>query len=268
MRRIRPALGEDEAPDRKTASAPVPATEPVVINIAYGTEKQKWLEEAAAEFQKTPEGRRTIVKLHGMGSVEGAQAVLDGPSPVPIHVWSPASSAYRDVFEQEWRAKHKNNPILTSEKLALTPMVFVTWERLRPPFIKKYGKINFEVVGQAIQEPRGWETIAGEPGWGRFKFSHTHPKFSNSGLLTLVLMAYRFSKKERNLSLADIADPGFLEWLKKFEQAVVRPDGSLTHSTGTLMRDMVLRGPPQYDCVLIYENLAIEYLDAAPRSLG
>ena len=241
---------------------------PVEIHIAYGTEKQKWLEEATAEFQKTPEGRRITVKLHGMGSVEGAQAVLEGPNPIPIHVWSPASSAYRDLFEQEWRAKHKNNPILKGENLALTPMVFVTWESRHAPFIKKYGKANFQTVGQAMHEPRGWEAIAGQPGWGRFKFGHTHPNRSNSGLLTLVLMAYEFSKKERNLSLDDIAQPGFLQWLQTFEQDVARPGGSLTHSTGTLMREMVLRGPSQYDCLLIYENLAIDYLEAARDRWG
>ncbi len=241
---------------------------PVEIHIAYGTEKQKWLEEATAEFQKTPEGRRITVKLHGMGSVEGAQAVLEGPNPIPIHVWSPASSAYRDLFEQEWRAKHKNNPILKSENLALTPMVFVTWESRHAPFIKKYGKASFQTVGQAMHEPRGWEAIAGQPGWGRFKFGHTHPNRSNSGLLTLVLMAYEFSKKERNLSLGDITQPGFLQWLQTFEQDVTRPGGSLTHSTGTLMREMVLRGPSQYDCILIYENLAIDYLEDARDRWG
>ena len=34
------------------------------------------------------------------------------------------------------------------------------------------------------------------------------------------------------------------------------------------MREMVLRGPSQYDCVLIYENLAIDYLDAARDRWG
>ena len=33
------------------------------------------------------------------------------------------------------------------------------------------------------------------------------------------------------------------------------------------MREMVLRGPLQYDCLLIYENLAIDYL-AGPRATG
>lgn len=60
------------------------------------------------------------------------------------------SSAYRDLFEQEWRASHQNNPILNSENLALTPMVFVMWADRREAFIKKYGKVNFKTVGQAM----------------------------------------------------------------------------------------------------------------------
>jgi eukaryotic-like serine/threonine-protein kinase len=240
----------------------------VGIHIAYGTEKQKWLEEATVEFAKTPAGRGIKVNLHGMGSVEGAQAVLAGPSPVPIHVWSPASSAYRDLFEQEWRASHKNNPIVKTDNLALTPMVFVMWQDRRDAFIKKYGKVNFKTIGQAMQEPGGWETIAAQPAWGRFKFGHTEPSRSNSGLLTLVLMAYKFANKERSLSLEDVAQQRFLDWLRSFEQAVARPGGSLTHSTGTLMREMVLRGPSQYDCVLVYENLVIDYLVSARDHWG
>jgi hypothetical protein len=113
-------------------------------------------------------------------------------------------------------------------------MVFVTWESRHAPFLKQYGKVSFQTVGQAMREPRGREAIGGQPGWGQFKFGHTHPNRSNSGLLTLVLMAYEFSKKERNLSLGDIAQPEFLQWLQTFEQGVARPGGSLTHSTGTL----------------------------------
>jgi len=58
---------------------PAAAAAPVEITIAYGTEKKKWLQWAADEFAKTPESGRIKVHLVGMGSVEGAQAVLDGP---------------------------------------------------------------------------------------------------------------------------------------------------------------------------------------------
>ena len=127
----------------------------VEINVAYGTEKQQWLEGATAEFQKTSAGRSIKVNLHGMGSMEGARAVLDGPKPIPFQVWSPASSAYRDAFEQEWRAKHANKPILKSDNLALTPMVFVMWEDRREAFIKKYSKPSFQTVSQAMGEQGG-----------------------------------------------------------------------------------------------------------------
>jgi serine/threonine-protein kinase len=250
------------------AGATLPSPSRVEIHIAYGTEKQKWLEEASAEFEKTAAGSRIKVNLHGMGSLEAAQAVLTGPTPVPFHVWSPASSAYRDLFEREWRAKHATSPIFKSENLALTPMVFVMWESRHAPFVKKYGKVSFRSLGEAIRQERGWEAIGGQAEWGRFKFGHTHPHRSNSGLVTLILMAYEFSAKERNLSRADIAEARFVEWLHIFEQGVARPSGSLTHSTGTLMRDMVLRGPSQYDCLLVYENLTVDYLEAARDRWG
>ena len=58
-------------------------------------------------------------------------------------------------------------------------------------------------------EPKGRESIAKQPDWGRFKFGNTDPNLSNSGLLTLVLMAYEFFKKEHNLSHVDVAQPEF-----------------------------------------------------------
>jgi hypothetical protein len=56
-----------------------------------------------------------------MGSLEGAQALLAGDE--RITVWSPASSNYRDVFEQDWEVKQGGKPILRGEALALSPMV-------------------------------------------------------------------------------------------------------------------------------------------------
>jgi serine/threonine-protein kinase len=250
------------------AAPPVPREGPVEINIAFGTEKRRWFEAAAAEFQQSEAGRGITVALHGMGSMEGARAVLDGPEPIPMHVWSPASSAYRETFERDWRAKYAKSPILRAENLVLTPLVFAMWETRREAFMKKYSGIRFRTIAEAMQEPGGWGTIAAHPDWGRFKFGHTDPEHSNSGLFTLVLMAYEFLGKEYNLSRDEVARPSFGDRVRRFEQGVVRPNGVLTHSTGDLMGQMVNRGPSQYDCVLVYENLAIDYLDAARDRWG
>ncbi len=257
-----------------SSSTPVPTTaaqpsrDRVVVNIAYGTEKKKWLESARDEFLKTAQGEGIEINLIGLGSIESADAILEGPTGLPphkpIHVWSPASSSYRDKLVSEWKIKHgKSGPILSGQNLALTPMVFVMWKSRYDEFVKKYGKISFETLNEAMKEPAGWSGIAGKSEWGLFKFGHTDPNKSNSGLQMLVLMAHEFSGKPRGLTVKGVTDSGFQDWLGAFERGVTRHGSSLTHSTGTLMEEMVLRGPSQYDCLILYENLAIDYMATA-----
>src|SRR5215831_13014760 len=93
------------------------------IGVAYGTEKQRWLEWAVDEFAKSPRGSQIKVNLIPMGSIESAHALLAGDQ--RIVAWSPASANYKDVFVQDWQVKYNTNPIAKEEALALTPMVFV-----------------------------------------------------------------------------------------------------------------------------------------------
>ena len=91
----------------------------VKLGIAYGTEKEAWLQWAVAEFAKTPEGRGIAIELLPMGSQEGAKALLAGDQ--RINVWSPASSLYEGSFVKEWQAKYNKPPIARQEDLVLTP---------------------------------------------------------------------------------------------------------------------------------------------------
>src|SRR5215813_625601 len=107
----------------------------VELGIAYGTEKQRWLEWAVQEFAKTRDGKRIKVNLIPMGSLEGAHALLNGDQ--RIQVWSPASSLYKDTFVQEWQIKYSQNPIIKEEPIALSPMVFVVWDERYQAFVPK-----------------------------------------------------------------------------------------------------------------------------------
>lgn len=256
------AAPADRSKPAATAAQPTPAGETVEIGVAYGTEKERWLKWAVEQFAETDEGRGIKVDLIPMGSVEGAKAVLSGDE--RIHVWSPASALYKDVFVQDWQVKHGKNPILKGENLALTPMVFVAWEERYNAFIEKYKELTFKTIGRALQEQGGWEGIAGKPEWGMFKFGHTNPNRSNSGLMALVLMAYDYSDTCGNLTLKNIVDTDFQEWMQKLENGVT----GLIDSTGTMMKDMVLKGPASYDVVLVYENTAIDYLKNAEGRWG
>jgi ABC-type Fe3+ transport system substrate-binding protein len=238
------------------------AADAVEIGIAYGTEKERWLQWAAGEFAKTGDGGRVKINLLPMGSLEGAQAVLAGDT--RIQVWSPASALYKEVFVGEWQVKHNAQPIVREENLALSPMVFVMWKERHDAFVAKYGEVSFKTLGQALAEAAGWEAIAGRPEWGLFKLGHTRPDQSNSGIATLVLMAYDFHHKARDLALKDILDPAFNNWEQGFERGV----SGLSNSTGNMMREMVLKGPSAFDALVVYESVAIDYLKNAEGRWG
>jgi Bacterial extracellular solute-binding protein len=252
----RPAAGDADGVSAADAGG---AT---TIGIAYGTEKQRWFEWAVSEFAQSREGRAVRIQLLPMGSLEGAQAILAGDK--RITAWSPASSLYKASFVADWTLKHSKAPILRDEALALTPMVFVFWDERHQAFAKKFTAASFRTVAQALDEKSGWDAIAGRPEWGLFKFGHTHPGQSNSGLMTLVLMAFDYQQKCRGLTMKDILDEGFQDWMRQFERGVT----GLSNSTGTMMRDMVLKGPSSFDALFVYESVAVDYLRNAEGRWG
>ncbi len=247
----------------KSAVASLFSFRPAVeIGVAYGTEKRGWLEWAVGEFARTPEGKRIKVNLIPMGSLESAQALLNGDQ--RITVWAPASAAYRDIFVGNWQRKYNDNPIVREEPLALTPMVFVIWDDRYKAFLEKYQHLSLDTVSQAVDAKDGWNEIAHHPDWGNFKFGQTRPSESNSGLMAMALSAYAYHHKAKNLTVKDVQDPGFQKWLAEFEGNVT----GLSNSAGNLMQEMILRGPSSYDGMFVYENLAIESLAKAEGRWG
>ncbi len=156
------------------------------------------------------------------------------------------------------------NPILKEEPLALTPMVFVMWEERYQAFKQHYGAVDFDTVNRALHEPGGWQTIGKQPDWGLFKFGHTNPGDSNSGILALLLAGHNYFKKTDDLTVGEVTDIKFQAWLSQLESAA----SSDSNSTGNLMREMVLKGPSSYDALLVYESVAIDYLKNAEGRWG
>ncbi|HLW65122.1 MAG TPA: substrate-binding domain-containing protein, partial [Gemmataceae bacterium] len=98
---------------------------------------------------------------------------------------------------------------------------------------------------------------------GRFRFGRTNPDQSISGLMSLLLTACEFNH-ERPVSFADVTDPGFQSWLANFKRGLA----GTSNSSGSLMKDMIAEGPSAFDAVVIFENLAIDYLKAAQGRWG
>ena len=256
-------MGKRSFFDAKNSVASLLSPAPQVeIGIAYGTEKQQWLEWAVSQFAKMPEGKRIKINLMPMGSLESAQALLHGDH--RINVWAPASATYKDTFVREWQQRYNENPILREQALALTPMVFVIWDERYQAFSRKHQTLSFDSVNQALQEKGGWDDIAHHPEWGNFKFGLANPTQSNSGLTMIILAAYTYHHKTRNLTTLNIQNPEFQRWLEEFEHGA----SGVSNSTGNLMQEMILKGPSSYDALFVYESSAIESLASAEGRWG
>lgn len=245
-----------------------PSHDPVVVRIAYGTEKRAWLEEAARRFAETDttlNGHPIQIELQGIGSREMVTEIVAG-NLQPV-VASPASSIQIELLRAEWETRYNSNIYLEGaaapQALVLTPLVLVGWQE-RADVLWPTGPQDFwNDLHNALADPQGWSTY-GHPEWGFVKFGHTSPELSNSGIQTLVLLAYGYANKSRDLNSQDILDPGFQTWLTSVEQSVLE----FGDSSGTFMTNMVRFGPSKYDFVMVYENLAIEEAQAAENRWG
>lgn len=238
------------------------AAEPVAITLAYSSEKDAWLKEAAQRFAASGArvGRRAIsVELRAAGSRELALDIAEGRSQ-PTAV-SPASGVQLAQLRAAW-AQRNGGEVVGSEAvpLAQTPLVLVGW-RQRTQALWPSGPADpWRELRDAADG--GWAAF-GHPEWGAVKLGHARPTTANSGLQTLLLMAYSYHGKAGGLSAADARDEGFAQWLAGVEQTARFDD-----STAALLTDMLRFGPSTYDVVAVYESLAIQTFAAAPGRVG
>jgi hypothetical protein len=266
----RTAAGPTSVAPREPA-APGAAGPVVEISFEYSTEKKDWLEAAVAEFARARPGVR--VKLIGKGSLDAASAILDG-SDRPV-LWSPADSLVANLLAADWRTKHQTALFPTSgdaapQPLLLTPMVFAVWEERAKALLgapaagAEIAPLTWEAIRKAVASPRGWAGVGGKPGWGFVTLGHTDPTRSNSGLQALALMAYEYFHITSGLTVEQLLDPKFQEFVKDIERGV----SHFESSTGTFMTEMIRFGPSKYDIAVVYESLAVSQLENAQGRWG
>jgi Ca-activated chloride channel family protein len=255
------------------ASAPA---EPLKLIIVYGSEKKSWFEEQARRFEasgaRTPSGRAIRIDGRPMGSGEAVQAILDG-TPLPSgatavlrpHVYSPASAVYLTLLNQGWLSRAGNTRAIAppGEPLVLSPIVIAIWKPMAQALGWPDKRLGWADLLRVGANPAGWGAF-GFPEWGRFKLGHTHPEFSNSGLLAVLAEAYAGAKKTRGLTVEDVDSAATQAFVRLVEGAVVHYGSS----TGFFAEKMLARGPSYLSAAVLYENLVIEsYQKSAERPL-
>jgi Ca-activated chloride channel family protein len=232
--------------------------EPIALVFLYGSEKQKWLEEVTRDFHdSTPtlNGRPIRVTAIPMGSGETVHELLEGGR--QAHLISPASGAYLELGNA-WAKDKKEPPLVGNRRnnLVLSPVVIAMWK----PMAEALGWPNKEIGWADLRKlatvKGGWGALGiNHPEFGAFKFGHTHPEMSNSGLIALLAQVYAATGKKRNLEVADVENAGTAAFLKELESSVVH----YGESTGFFAKKMLDRGGRNFlSAAVLYENLVIE----------
>lgn len=103
---------------------------PVTISMLYSEDKREWMEYAADRFARVCPNIQ--VKLSGMGTIQGAEAILNGR--VAPTLWAPADELVLSYLAHRW--KERSSEVLfdidAQLSIAISPLVVLMWEdRLR-----------------------------------------------------------------------------------------------------------------------------------------
>jgi Ca-activated chloride channel family protein len=227
-----------------------------VVSIVYGSEKREWLEPLVEAYnleeRETAEGSIIVVEATPMGSIESARAIVEGQ--LEPTVWSPASSIYIPVANAEWRSREHIEDLVTGTPpdLVLSPVVIALWQPMAQALGSPEGGLGWADIAALATSEEGWAAY-GYPEWGSFKFGHTHPNYSNSGIVSVIAEAYAGAGKQRDLTLEDLEDPDLKAFMADVESSIIHYGSS----TGFFAERMFERGPSYLSAAVMYENLVV-----------
>ncbi len=245
---------ESSSPQEGAASEQAPRGSLELV-FPYGSEKEKWIGDVTHDFNqqkiKTQSGKTIFVRALPMGSGETIDNILS--SRLQAHLASPASAAFIKLGNAESRSKMGRDLIASTDNLVLSPVVIAMWKPMAEAIGWSKKPVGWTDILALSRNEKGWQAY-GYPQWGKFKFGHTHPEYSNSGLISLFAEAYAASGKTAGLTLADLDKPQFKQFFGGVEQSVVHYGSS----TGFFGRKMFANGPEYLSAAVLYESMVVE----------
>ena len=227
----------------------------VTVRIVYGSEKQAWLDPLIKQFNdahnKTADGKTIVVEGTALGSIESVNGIISGT--LQPTVWSPASSIYIPVANAEWKKTHADDLVTGNPKdLVLSPVVIAMWRPMAQALGWPDKALGWADIANLATSADGWSAY-GHPEWGQFKFGHTHPAYSNSGIVSIIAETYAGLGKQRGLTDADLQSPQVKDFMTQVESSIIH----YGTSTGFFGDRMFQNGPSYLSAAVLYENLIV-----------
>lgn len=213
----------------------------VAIDIASSNTKENWMNTLVAQFNAEnhtlASGEKIFVRVSHVTSGGSQGDILSGK--IQPTVWSPGDSSWVAGANETWRDRTQR--LLVSQacpSTVLAPSGFAMWRPMAEALGWPDKPISWDDLAALAADPNGWATL-GHPEWGQFKFGHSHPAFSNTGMQMLTALVY-----------STLGTTGGLTPAQVYSQPVVDAFTGVELNTyhygiqnRTLMNILVVRGP-------------------------
>ena len=251
------------AVDRLIQTPPAPAPfqctahfpNPVKLTLYYDLETQDWMKDVIGNFNKKCEGK-IVVELHGDISGQTMQEILAGQ--IKPDIWSPASSLWLQLLNEQWQTSHSGSKIFTTNatdtpSLVKSPVVIAMWQPMAAALGWPNNPIYWTNIAQLSENPQGWAAY-GHPEWGNFKFGHTNPNFSNTGLAAVLAENYAAVHKAAGLTTDDVDNQKTQGFVAGVESSVIH----YGNDTDAFANEMFSKGPSYLSAVVMNESMVAE----------
>jgi Ca-activated chloride channel family protein len=253
-------LGDEPTPTSSIASVTTPVPQgAVVVEFHSSNTKEKWIDEIVADFNagdhQTPGGKPIVVNADHVTSGGSYRAIMDGEIQ-PI-IWSPGSGIWVKKANQTWRDRTGRPLIPNADACPATlhiPLVIGMWRPMAEALGWPDTPIGWSDLADLATNPDGW-AVHGHPEWGKFKFGHAHPDFSNSAMLSMIAEVYAAAGKTAGLTAEDVKSEAVQQRVAAVEQAIVH----YGKWDKWILNKMVERGPGYLHATPTYENNVVLY---------
>jgi len=228
----------------------------LVLNMYYGSEKEAWINDVVSDYNS--HNSSVCIDAVPIGSGQSMQEIVAGA--IQPDIWSPAGSVWLALLNSIWQQKHGSNLISTgandTPSLVTSPVVIAMWKPEAEALGWPNKAIGWADIAALSTNPQGWAAY-GHPEFGAFKFGHTHPDYSNSGLDAVIAENYAAVGKVRGLTVADVTDPKTKAFVTDVESSVIH----YGDSTGFFADKMFSKGPSYLSATVMYESLVVQAND-------
>ncbi|MCB9372875.1 MAG: substrate-binding domain-containing protein [Microthrixaceae bacterium] len=239
----------------------------IVVDMAVSPEKIDLMTDLAQTFNDSDEATSgdecIFVRPQRKSSGASEQLLRDGwdeavEGPLPV-VWSPASSAWGAVLNQQL-TDQGDEPIATEgEPFMLTPLVIAMPEPMAEALGYPQEPVGWADILRLSRGPEGWAAFD-HPEWGPFLLGKTNPNFSTSGLSALIAQAYANTGKTEGLTVEDLDQPQVEQAARDVESAVVHyGDTTLTFLNNMYRADQRGNSLTYASAVAVEEKSVIDY---------